>query len=459
MMRPDPDQLAELQAQVRQLSAQVADLERRLAAFEGPGASEPPPVKSPKPKAERLESRFGVTFINRAGAITLAIGIVFFFKYAVDNRWIGASGRVALGIVIGLALIGVAGWLRKRDQQAFAQSVAGCGAAILYTALYASFAYYQLCPQWLAFCGMIAVCALSVGLTFRYGGPALAALGIAGAFLAPLLLGHATEHPWLFFWYLLLLDIAALAIALRRYWTVLYALAFAGTAVLFLVWTFRSNAAEGTGIGMLFLCAFFALLFAVCLRFAGSGEWEAFKGFLPLNAAWTMLAAWMLLDRHYPGRFAFFALGLAVVHFVAAFSGKHAPAVRNWLYVLGHACLLTTALRELVIWAANNSSPITRVSIISESTSVLLAVYAIAVIAPGVVRRSSLDRTIGLVLLGIAIGKLYCYDVWQLTRFYRISAFVALGILLLAASYLYSRFRDKFEVLWTGKQAEAEPHV
>jgi uncharacterized membrane protein len=457
-MRPEADQLAELQAQVRQISAQVANLEQRLAAFEGQRTGPQVPIfqKPVKPKTERLESRFGVTFVNRAGAITLAIGIVFFFKYAVDNRWIGAAGRVALGIVVGLVLVAVADWLRKREQQAFAQGVAGCGVAILYTALYASFAYYQLFPQWLAFCGMLAACALSVGLTFRYGGPALAGLGIAGAFLAPPLLGHAIDHPGLLFAYLLLLDIAALAIALRRRWTILYALAFAGTVILFLGWTFSSNAVDGTGTGVLFLCAFFALLLPACLRLAGRNNWQGFNAFLPLNAAWTMLCAWMLLDRHHPGWFAVFALGLAVVHFVAS-SGAYAPAVRNWLYVLAHACLLTAVLRELVIWAVNNSAPLTRASVISESTSVLLAIYAIAVIALGVVRRFSLDRTIGLVLLGIVIGKLYCYDVWQLTRFYRISAFVALGILLLAASYIYSRFREKFEVIWAGKNAEAEP--
>jgi uncharacterized membrane protein len=46
-------------------------------------------------------------------------------------------------------------------------------------------------------------------------------------------------------------------------------------------------------------------------------------------------------------------------------------------------------------------------------------------------------------LLAAVIVKLYVYDVWLLTRFYRIGAFVALGVLLLAASYLYSRFKSR----------------
>ncbi|MGH9584927.1 MAG: DUF2339 domain-containing protein [Bryobacteraceae bacterium] len=455
-MRPDLDPFAELQAQVRNLERRMAALENREigASAQVPDAH-PSPPKSPEPKRERFESRLGATFINRAGAITLAVGILFFFKYAVDDRWIGAAGRVALGIAAGLLLVGVAEWLRKRGQQAFAQGVTGCGIAVLYTALYASFAYYRLFPQWLAFCGMFAACALSFVLSFRYGSAALAVLGTAGAILAPVLLGHAFGHPWLLFLYLLLVDIGVLASALRRRWTIVYALAFAGTVILFVAWTSASNAAESIG-GLLFLCAFFALFFVVSIRSAAREFPAPMNAFFPLNAAWTVFSAWMLLDRDHPGWLAVFALGLAAVHFIAAVPGTRAPAVRNWLYALGHACLLTAALRELEICVAGNSAPVNRASMIGESTSVFLALYAIAAIAWGVVRRSSLDRAIGLVLLVGVVGKLYCYDVWQLTRFYRISAFVALGILLLAASYIYSRFREKLEALWAAKGTETE---
>ena len=59
----------------------------------------------------------------------------------------------------------------------------------------------------------------------------------------------------------------------------------------------------------------------------------------------------------------------------------------------------------------------------------------------GVLRRSSVNRVLGLVLLGFVIAKLYVWDIWFLTRFYRITAFLALGVLLLVASYIYSRFK------------------
>ena len=46
------------------------------------------------------------------------------------------------------------------------------------------------------------------------------------------------------------------------------------------------------------------------------------------------------------------------------------------------------------------------------------------------------------------IAKLYLLDVWDLGRGFRITAFMALGVLLLLVSYLYSRFKPALERLW-----------
>jgi uncharacterized membrane protein len=53
-----------------------------------------------------------------------------------------------------------------------------------------------------------------------------------------------------------------------------------------------------------------------------------------------------------------------------------------------------------------------------------------------------------------AAVKLYLVDVWQLSRGFRITAFLGLGALLLLVSYLYSRFRPAIEKLWKDHPAE-----
>ena len=71
-----------------------------------------------------------------------------------------------------------------------------------------------------------------------------------------------------------------------------------------------------------------------------------------------------------------------------------------------------------------------------------------ALVAAGVVRQSTLNRILGLGLIGLVVAKLYLYDVWLLGLLYRMAAFAALGVLLLAMSYLYSHFRESIERWW-----------
>jgi uncharacterized membrane protein len=477
-MPNDAAEFQNLQRAVAYLSEQVAQLKQRVIALEeghaspvsapfhetatasAPRISEvntPPqqlhPIQNAETRSGGLESQFGLTIVNRIGAITLAIGIIFFFKYAVDSKWITASGRVFLGVLSGLILIGVADWLRKRDQRVFSQGVCGCGLAILYISLYASFAYYQLVPQGVAFVAMAGASALAVILSFRYNHPAIAALGLIGGFLTPPLLQNGHDRPWVLFPYVLILDVFSLTIATRRRWPTLHVLAFAGTAILFLAWAGPGGPAK-IGVGLLFLCIFFALFFGASIQ--SLKEQPTPLILLPFNAFWVLLSTRILAHGRDAGWIALLVLLLALIHVVAAYTTEGNARVRTMLYVIGHACLLDAMIREIYNWGVKYIEPIALSSFLSESVSVFLAVYAVAMILSGVARRFAVDRVIGLVVIGIVVCKLYLYDVWLLTRFYRISAFVALGTLLLLASYLYSRFRDKLEIIWrqNGKEAE-----
>ncbi|MGI8961840.1 MAG: DUF2339 domain-containing protein [Bryobacteraceae bacterium] len=449
-MRSEADELVEIRAALDSLSVQIAQIQRRLIALEqGSSSAGPAPIphisalEAPNHNPERLESRVGLTLVNRIGAITLAIGIVFFFKYAVDSKWIGASGRVVLGVVSGLLLIGFADWLHKRDQRVFSQGVCGCGLAILYISLYASFAYYQILPQAVAFVAMAGACGLAVILSFRYNHPAIAALGLVGGFFTPPLLQNGHDHPWLLFPYLLVLDLGSLAIGLHRRWPVLNVLVFAGTAILFMIWASAAVPAN-IGVGLLFLCTFFGLFFGASVQSLQENITPLFL--FPLNALWVLVSARILAHGHNTRWIAVFALLLAVLHVCAAYFMNASARMRTMLYVIGHACLLDAVARELYRWGVQHIEPAARASFLSESVSVFLALYAVAMITSGVVRKVAVDRVIGLVVIGVVVGKLYLYDVWLLTRFYRISAFIALGTLLLMASYVYSRFKNKLDL-------------
>jgi hypothetical protein len=70
------------------------------------------------------------------------------------------------------------------------------------------------------------------------------------------------------------------------------------------------------------------------------------------------------------------------------------------------------------------------------------------------VRGRARDRILGLGLLALVILKLYGSDVWSLGRGFQVAAFLALGVLLLGVSYVYSRYRAVIGRLWHDDVAE-----
>ena len=84
-----------------------------------------------------------------------------------------------------------------------------------------------------------------------------------------------------------------------------------------------------------------------------------------------------------------------------------------------------------------------RESLSATLTSVSWAVWAVTLVAIGMARGSFPLRIAGLSLVGLTVGKVYVFDVWMLGKTERIVAFVALGALLLGASWAYARFRPR----------------
>jgi uncharacterized membrane protein len=75
------------------------------------------------------------------------------------------------------------------------------------------------------------------------------------------------------------------------------------------------------------------------------------------------------------------------------------------------------------------------------SVSVTWAAYGMGLITLGFNRRSAVLRYLALVLLGITVLKLFAVDLLALDGIYRIAGFIVLGLVLLAASFLYQSRR------------------
>ena len=78
--------------------------------------------------------------------------------------------------------------------------------------------------------------------------------------------------------------------------------------------------------------------------------------------------------------------------------------------------------------------------------SITWARFALAFLITGIRYRLTALRYCGLALFGIVAVKVFTSDLDSLDSFYRIVAFLILGVLLLLGSFLYLRFRETFSV-------------
>jgi uncharacterized membrane protein len=77
--------------------------------------------------------------------------------------------------------------------------------------------------------------------------------------------------------------------------------------------------------------------------------------------------------------------------------------------------------------------------------SIVWAAFALGLILRGIAKNVPGVRYFGLALFAIVSGKVFFHDLASLDPFWRIIAFVLLGVLLLAGSFVYLRYREKFE--------------
>jgi uncharacterized membrane protein len=284
-----------------------------------PPISAKPVVPSPTPALPRftltdqgvipdtvsLETRVGSQWFNRLGILALLIGIAWFLKMAFDNHWIGALGRVLIGLLAGAALIAWSERFRSRGFAAFSYSLKAVGSGSLYLSLWAAFSLYSLIPASVAFVAMIAVTGFNGFMSWVQDAELLALYAIAGGLGTPLLVSTGGNHEITLFTYLLMLDCSVLVLVALRPWSRLLFASFTGSVLFVTGWWFSFYSYEQAGRTAFFLICFF-LLFAfaprlIRSRITDAGEaspWDQLAAVaMPiLNAGLGFLAFYFLVD-------------------------------------------------------------------------------------------------------------------------------------------------------------------
>jgi uncharacterized membrane protein len=76
--------------------------------------------------------------------------------------------------------------------------------------------------------------------------------------------------------------------------------------------------------------------------------------------------------------------------------------------------------------------------------SILWSVFALGCLLPGIWKDIRVLRYVALALFAVVAWKVFFSDLVQLDQIYRIVAFMILGILVLAGSFVYLKYRSAF---------------
>jgi uncharacterized membrane protein len=357
-------------------------------------------IVPPKPSRtrEEWEALIGGKLLNRIGALALIIGVGFFLKYAFDNNWITETMRVMIGVGAGVALLIVGARSHGKGFQVFAQGLIGAGIATLYLSVYASFNYYHLVPQVVAFALMSGVTLVTFLQAFKYDSLAVAVLGWAGGFLTPFMLSTGEANEVGLFTYVCLLDLGLIMVLLKKEsWVVLEPLTVGATYLIYFLWYTDYYSVEDLRQTIYFLTVFWALFYGLDVYRLSKGSTAFFSlrrvvaGF---NAIFYPWALYPIINPEYHEWMGLTILGIGTVYFLTLVAVKR----RRDLAPEAQAQFLLTAITLLALS--------TTIQFTGLTTAMFWALEALLIVWGGTHAGLRYVWRSGLVLLGIAVLKL-----------------------------------------------------
>ncbi len=282
----------------------------REAIEPAPTAAVPPLPEPVSPLAESWaywEPKIVENWLVWLGGGALALGGAFLVKLSIDYGLLTPAVRVMLASVFGIGLAGAAEWLRRREPADAAssyvpQALAAAGAATVFASIYAAHQLYGLLPSGIAFALLAVTAGAAVALSLRHG-PLVAALGLVGAYVVPLLVESDAPHAAPLFSYLAIVTAASLALVRHRAWWWLVWFSLAGAMLWVPLWFAAAPTVDpATATVAVYLLVQFALF--VALRhgvprvafLAGTADTALVRA--AVRAAFWAVAGGLLLTAH-----------------------------------------------------------------------------------------------------------------------------------------------------------------
>ncbi len=317
------------------------------------------PVSASAREATRKEGIFssrswGENLLPKIGIITFVLGIAFFVKYAIDQDWINETGRVGIGLLTGIAIIGIGHKLRAQ-YDVFSSILSGGGFAVFYITLTLAFREYELIPQSLAFALLVMVTVACVVLSVFYDQKELALFSLLGGFAAPFLVSTGSGSYIVLFSYILILNTGMIWLAFRKGWYLIGTVCFALSQLVIWSWLLSSFYEIYISMpGILLLLLFLLLFFVQFHVLTVADHLRKRSKFTPTQAVMllannlSLCAAGIFIFSDYPVQLnGLITMGLAVLNTItllAVFRDKRIDQSLKYLLVATILSFVTLAI-------------------------------------------------------------------------------------------------------------------
>ena len=262
------------------------------------------------------------TFIGQKAFGWLAVMLfvftaAFFLRYAYQNNWIGPVGRVAIGELVGVALLGLGWQYHRKSWSRFSNMLTSTGIVVLYLATYSAFGFYRLLPQQHAGVFLAVLVIESMIAAVGYRSAVVALVAVIGGLLTPVLLQTDHDSYSSFFTYLAVLNAGVVIALLMRSWSVVGSVAYLGTQWLFWLWYAGNYHPEKfawtLGFQAVFCGSYLAHTVIGSLVHSRQADWEELARFV-LNAILSFVVLRVLTREDYGVWQGSFAIGLATLY-------------------------------------------------------------------------------------------------------------------------------------------------
>ena len=172
--------------------------------------SEPQPEQTKQPKdeddwqpnpviavdyVEVFYQKFKENWMLWIGGLSISLAVIFLARYAIQHGMFGPTARIISGILTGISLHIAAEYLRRKLNQnhpTFAMLAAG-GSIGLFATLLAALHFYNMFSPMVIFIVLAIVALVTIWLSLVHG-PILAAVGMLGAYVLPLLVSTGSGN-------------------------------------------------------------------------------------------------------------------------------------------------------------------------------------------------------------------------------------------------------------------------